>query len=106
DIAFETSYKDLMNNDAIIYTKTMMELADYKESNDENIVTLKEGNYITFYFDDNFYDNKKYYDEVTEYIKSNNINVLGEFYEIHKMTRVSKDGQEKSLAKIEILIKE
>lgn len=106
DIAFETSYKDLMESNEVIYTKTMIELAHYKESDDENIVTLKEGNYITFYFDDNFYDNKKYYDEVTNYIKNNKIDVIGEFYEIHKMTRVSKDGQEKSLAKIEILLKE
>ncbi|MGL5327635.1 MAG: MerR family transcriptional regulator [Peptostreptococcaceae bacterium] len=105
DIAFETSYEDLMVNDEILYTKTMMELPDYKINNsDDNIVTLKEGNYLTYYFDDNFYDNKKYYDEVISYIKDNKINVVGEFYEIHKMTRVSKDGQEKSLAKIEILI--
>ena len=48
---------------------------------------------------------KKYYKNIIEYIKENNIEVIGDFYEIYEMTRVSSDGEVKSLAKIEILIK-
>ncbi|MBQ3421415.1 MAG: hypothetical protein IJH34_07045, partial [Romboutsia sp.] len=66
---------------------------------------LKEVNYLTLYFDDNFYDNKKYYQNIIKYIEENNIGVTGDFYEIYEMTRVSSDGEVKSLAKIEILIK-
>lgn len=105
-IAFETSYKDLTKNDEVVHTKTMIELdGNMLGEDDTTIVILPKGNYITFYFDDNFYDNKKYYSKVIEYINSNNLNIIGDFYEIHEMTRVSKDGEAKSLAKIEILLK-
>ena len=39
------------------------------------------------------------------YIEENNIEILGDFYEIYIITRVSSDGVEKSLGKIQILIK-
>ena len=39
------------------------------------------------------------------YIEENNIEVLGDFYEIYIITRVGSDGSEKSLGKIQILIK-
>ncbi len=104
-IAFETSYDGLVKRNELIHTKAMLEL-DYNILVDkDDIITLKEGNYLTFYFDDNFYDNKKYYYNVIDYIKNNNIDVVGEFYEIYEMTRVSSDGEVKSLAKIEILLK-
>ena len=104
-IAFETSYKDLMENNEVVHTKTMIELDGVVLNDDDTIITLPKGNYITFYYDDNFYDIKKYYGEVKDYIKENNIDVIGNFYETHEMTRVSKDGVAKSLAKIEILLK-
>ena len=44
-------------------------------------------------------------DNLLDVIRKNNIDVLGNFYETHEMTRVSKDGVAKSLAKIEILLK-
>ena len=104
-IAFETSLKELVENNNVIHTKTMIGLDCTLSEDEEPVVVLPEGDYITFYFDDNFYDNKKYYNKVLEYINNNKIDVIGEFYEIHEMTRVSKDGETKSLAKIEILIR-
>ncbi len=104
-IAFETSYDKLIKDDELIYTNGMLELNSSIVFNEDEVVTLKEGNYLTFYFDDNFYDNKKYYENIIKYIEENNIEVIGNFYEIYEMTRVSRDGEVKSLAKIEILIK-
>ena len=104
-IAFETSLKELVENNNVIHTKTMIGLDCTLSEDEEPVVVLPEGDYITFYFDDNFYDNKKYYNKVLEYINNNKIDVIWEFYEIHEMTRVSKDGETKSLAKIEILIR-
>ena len=104
-IAFEASYNRLTKDDELIYTNGMLELDSSIVFNEDEVITLKEGNYLTFYFDDNFYDNKKYYKKVIKYIKENNIEVIGDFYEIYEITRVSSDGEVKSLAKIEILIK-
>ena len=38
-------------------------------------------------------------------IEDNNIEAIGDFYEIYIITRVGSDGTEKSLGKIQILIK-
>lgn len=102
-IIFKTSYEDISLNNKVTYKKTMIQVDDESKNNDEMIV-LPAGNYATVYFDDDFYDNKKYYDILVKYINENNLNVIGDFYEIYDITRVGNDGEEKSLAKIEILI--
>ena len=104
-VAFKISYDDMMETNEIIYKKTMIQVDDEFENKDE-IIVLQEGSYATVYFDDDFYDNKKYYDILIEYINKNNLKTIGDFYEIYDITRVGNDGEEKSLAKIQILIEE
>lgn len=104
-VAFKISYDGMMETNEIIYKKTMIQVDDELENKDE-IIVLQEGSYATVYFDDDFYDNKKYYDILIEYINKNNLKTIGDFYEIYDITRVGNDGEEKSLAKIQILIEE
>lgn len=102
-IVFATSYDDLMNKDKLTYIKTMIKL-DNILNTDKEIITLPKGDYLTLYFDDTFYDTKKYYDIMKEYIKINNIKTKGDFHEVSIMTRANSYGEIKSLAQIEILI--
>lgn len=104
-IVFATSYNDLVYNDKLTYIKTMIK-PDNILDNDKRIITLPKGNYITLYFDDTFYDTKKYYDIVIEYIKNNNLKIKGDFHEMYIMTRANNVGEIKSLAQIEILIED
>ncbi|MGL5348354.1 MAG: MerR family transcriptional regulator [Peptostreptococcaceae bacterium] len=103
-IVFSASYKALIEDDILTYIKTMISL-DKIPSIENEIVTLPKGNYLTMYFDDNFYNTKKYYDEIIKYIKENNIKVEGDFHETYIMTRANTAGEIMALAKIEILIK-
>ena len=105
-IIFKTSYKDIILNNKITYKKTMIQVEDDESKNSDEMIVLQPGTYATVYFDDYFYDNKKYYDILIKYINENNLKVIGDFYEIYDITRVGNDGEEKSLAKIEILIEE
>ena len=105
-IIFKTSYEDIILNDKITYKKTMIQVNDDESKNKDEMIVLQPGTYATVYFDDDFYDNKKYYDILIKYINENNLKVIGDFYEIYDITRVGNDGEEKSLAKIEILIEE
>lgn len=102
-IVFTTSYEDVKNENKLIYTETLIHI-DNDISYEEKVITLPEGNYITLYFDDDYYDNRKYYHKIIDYINKNNIEVIGDFHEIYIMTRVGAEGEEKSLAQIEILI--
>ena len=72
---------------------------------DKKAITLPSGNYLTMYFEDDFYNTKKYYEEIIKYIKENNIEVIGDFHEIYIMTRANPEGEIMALAKIEILLK-
>ena len=72
---------------------------------DKKAITLPSGNYLTMYFEDDFYNTKKYYNEIIKYIKVNNIEVIGDFHEIYIMTRANPEGEIMALAKIEILLK-
>ncbi|RDY25779.1 MerR family transcriptional regulator [Romboutsia weinsteinii] len=103
-IVFETSYNDLIKEDKLTYTKTMIKLDDISNTHRE-IITLPKGDYLTMYFDDTIYETKKYYDILAKYIQENNINVKGDFHEMYIMTRVNNSGEIKCLAQIEIQIK-
>lgn len=102
-IVFQTSYSDLYNNDNLTYIQTMIKL-DNINNEDANTVIFPKGKYLTMYFDDTFYNTKKYYDIFTQYIKDNNIYVVGDFHEIYVMTRANQNGEIKALAQIEILL--
>ena len=68
-------------------------------------IILPKGKYLTLNFDDDYNDTKKYYDIIMKYINDNKIETLGDFCEIYIITRVSSNGMEKSLGKIQIHIK-
>lgn len=105
ELAFTTSYDELINNNEFIYNNMMINIRNYNSSDKEGLVTLPKGEYITLNFDDDYNDTSKYYKKIMEYISKETIEVVGDFYEIYIMTRVGNDGKEKSLGKIQILKK-
>ena len=82
----------------------MINLGENVDYEDEKIITMDEGNYLTMYFDDTYRDSGKYYNRIVDYINKNKIKTTGDFTEIYIMTRVGSDGKEKSLGQIEIKI--
>ena len=58
--------------------------------------------YLNLNFDDDYNDTRKYYN-IMNYIE-NNLKILGHFYEIYIITRVSSD-ESRITGKIQILIK-
>lgn len=103
ELAFSTSYKDIIEKNKVTYNNVLIHLNEKVNSKDKNIITLPKGDYITMYFDDTYNNSSNYYEDVINYIKQNNLNVSGDFYEIYIMTRVGNDERVKSLAQIEIL---
>ena len=59
-IVFSASYKDLIENNKLTYLKTMISLDKIVNIN-KKAITLPSGNYLTMYFEDDFYKigNKK-----------------------------------------------
>ena len=82
----------------------MINLGENVNYNDEKIINMPKGDYLTMYFDDTYRDSAKYYKIIMKYINENNIKTIGDFNEIYIMTRVGRDGKEKSLGQIEIRI--
>lgn len=111
EIVFTTSYDDInnINKNAnniheVTYNNVMIHLEEEIDYEENKVIILPKGDYITLYFDDQYINAYKYYKKVIDYIKNNNIKVQGYFYEIYIMTRVGNDGREKSLGQIEIKI--
>lgn len=104
EIAFTVSYEDVKREGRAECKNVMINLGENVPYKDNKIISMKEGNYLTMYFDDTYRDSGKYYDMIIRYIENNNIKTLGDFNEIYIMTRVGNDGKEKSLGQIEILI--
>ncbi|MDU6482092.1 MAG: MerR family transcriptional regulator [Paraclostridium sordellii] len=104
EIAFTTSYKDMNDNEEVIYKNVMINLGEEIFFEDEKLVKVPAGNYLTMYFDDAYRNSSKYYHTIMNYIQKNNIKTIGDFHEIYIMTRVGMDGKIKSLGQIEILI--
>lgn len=111
EIVFTTSYDDInnINKNAnniheVTYNNVMIHLEEEIDYEENKVIILPKGDYITLYFDDQYINAYKYYKKVIDYIKNNNIKVQGDFYEIYIMTRVGNNGREKSLGQIEIKI--
>ncbi|WP_243115017.1 MerR family transcriptional regulator [Paraclostridium sordellii] len=104
EIAFTTSYKDMNDNEEVIYKNVMINLGEEIFFEDNKLVKVPAGNYLTMYFDDAYRNSSKYYHTIMNYIQKNNIKTIGDFHEIYIMTRVGMDGKIKSLGQIEILI--
>lgn len=102
EIAFTISYDDINNTGIADCENVMIHLGENITYEDEKIISMPKGDYITMYFDDTYRDSGKYYEAIIKYIKENNIKTVGDFHEIYIMTRVGSDGKEKSLGQIEI----
>lgn len=105
ELGFVISYKELKEHNKVTYKNTMINFTKSMDIEGYDKIILPRGKYLTLNFDDDYNDTRKYYDIIMDYIEENSIEVLGDFYEIYIITRVGTDGMEKSLGKIQILIK-
>ena len=97
------SYDDILKYNKVIYKSLSIQLNSNEDIADKNIVKMPAGTYLTMYFDESSIDNRKYYGEMIDFIHKNNIKVVGDFLETAMVLRVNKDGNENTLAKLEIL---
>lgn len=105
-LAFSMSYKDLKEGKGLTYNDFLIGINEVGKLKEKDIITMPHGKYLTLNFDDDYNDTSSYYKKIMDYIDSNGIKVVGDFYESYIMTRVGADGKERSLGRIEILIKE
>ena len=101
EIAFTISYEEAEKYGRAECKNVMINLGENMSYKNERIISMEKGNYLTMFFDDTYRDSGKYYKRILEYIKNNNIKTVGDFNEIYIMTRVGRDGEEKSLGQIE-----
>lgn len=94
------SYEDLKNNQKVVYKG----FKAFTKKN-YNISYLPEGDYITIIFEGGLYESIKYYNILLDYIKENNIKVVGDFNETWILSKMDENLKEKSLVKIDILKK-
>ena len=104
EIAFTISYEEAEKYGRAECKNVMINLGENMSYKNERRISMEKGNYLTMFFDDTYRDSGKYYKRILEYIKNNNIKTVGDFNEIYIMTRVGRDGEEKSLGQIEIKI--
>lgn len=93
-------YKVLKNENKIIYKGIK---AFCKDENNSNI--LPKGEYVTLIFEGSLKKSLNHYKKILDYIKVNNIEVVGDFNEIWLMPKIDENLEERSLVKIEILKK-
>lgn len=105
-LGFIVSYDNLKCLNDIKYENMMINFTKGMNFKNHKKIILPTGKYLTLNFDDDYKKTRKYYDTMMNYINTNNINVIGEFYEIYIITRVGNDGKEKSLGKLQILIQD
>lgn len=103
ELAFAISYDDIKENDELIYNNMLISVSHSTPKDDDNLITLPKGEYLTLNFDDDYKDTSKYYKKLMKYIEANDIKVSGDIYEIYIMTRVGNNGKERSLGQIQIL---
>lgn len=93
-------YKVLKDENKIVYKGIK---AFCKDEKNQNI--LPEGEYVTLIFEGSLKESINHYKKILDYIKINNIEVVGDFNEIWLMPKIDENLEEKSLVKIEILKK-
>lgn len=94
------SYKVLKDENKIAYKGIKAFCKDEK-----NINILPKGEYVTLIFEGSLKESINHYKKILDYIKVNNIEVVGDFNEIWLMPKIDENLEEKSLVKIEILKK-
>lgn len=106
ELVFATSYENFKEANQLTYDNMMISIHDTTLIDENKIITLKEGQYVTINFDDDYKDTSKYYRKLMSYIEENDIKVAEECYEIYVMTRAGIDHKEKSLGQIQVMIAE
>ncbi|MGL4736173.1 MAG: MerR family transcriptional regulator [Cellulosilyticaceae bacterium] len=104
ELVFATSYESLKHANKLTYDNMMISIPDTHLVDENKMITLKEGDYVTINFDDDYTDTSQYYRKLLAYIEANGIKVRGDCYEIYVMTRVGIDQKEKALGQIQILV--
>ncbi|MGL4799127.1 MAG: MerR family transcriptional regulator [Cellulosilyticaceae bacterium] len=105
ELGFATSYESFKQDSELTYDNMMISIPDTTLIDENKMITLKEGAYVTINFDDDYTDTSKYYRKLQAYIENHDIKVKGDFYEIYVITRVGIDQKEKALGHIQILMK-
>lgn len=98
------SYKDLKENNKIIYNGFKIFNSSYSESY-KNISYLPKGDYLTLIYQGDIRESDLYYEKMINYINEHHIEVIGDFNETWIISRIDENLQEQSLIKIDILIK-
>lgn len=101
DLAVTTSYD--YKKDKTTYKSIMFNMNESDLEHNSNVIILPEGEYVTIYFEGQWFESKKYYDEIINYINENNIKVKGDFHEVYIFPQVDENGEEKTLTQLEIL---
>lgn len=94
------------DKEKIIYKNIMVSNSGEMLKNEGEALVLPEGEYITVYFEGGCFENKKYYNEIIDYVNNNDIKIIGDFHEVYILPQVNEDGKENTLMKLEIMIKE
>lgn len=103
NISFMISYDEVLKYNKVLFKSILVEVNHVEKFQGEDIIKLPAGRYLTIYFADSTLDNRKYHNKMIKYIKENNIKVSSDFLETAMLLRVNKDGDETTLAKLEIL---
>ena len=93
-------YKELKDENKIVYKG----IKDFCKD-EKNINILPKGEYVTLIFEGSLKESINNYKKILDYIKVNNIEVVGDFNEIWLMPKIDENLEERSLVKIEILKK-
>ncbi|MCR3761527.1 MerR family transcriptional regulator [Clostridium felsineum] len=101
DLAASAVYDD--KRDKILYKNIMLTTNEKSPLNNDNIITLPEGEYVTIYFEGKWFESKKYYNKIIKYINENNIKVRGDFHELYIFPKLDENNEEKTLTQLEIL---
>ena len=105
-LAFSISFDELNEEKELSYNNMLISIDEKGIMQEDEVIIMPEGKYLTINFDDDYNDTSLYYSKMMKFIKDNKIEVDGNFYEMYIMTRVGSDGREKSLGKVEIKIRD
>lgn len=104
EFVFEAPYEIIESNKEVEYTSIMVYYKDGVEQC-HNKDIIPKGKYLTMYYDDGNKNNYCYYKQMIDYIKKNNIEVIGNFNEFSILSRINSNEEEKSIVQLEIQIK-
>ncbi|MGL4798934.1 MAG: MerR family transcriptional regulator [Cellulosilyticaceae bacterium] len=104
ELVFATDYSQFKKNKKTNYNHMMIACGKENKSHIAEYVILPAGDYLTLNFDDDFKGTSAYYNQLTQYIDQNHLQVGDTFYETYMITRVDANNRETSLGKIQIQV--